>query len=245
MQIHQAGRLLVGSMVVYAVVAACSGSEGARSVASGGSAAHAPDSSDSGGRDSDDGSATGAAGGATGTDSATQDSVADALLDPVPEARADATSSCALCSGTAQRSVTADMDPAQEARGTVVLGAAPLHTLSTNVVAEGPLFIVHADTPPKVSYYTVLKTERCAHDISATADATSAVPYDTFGPVPPVHHLSAGGSLVRSNKDEVKLRVRSDEKLCVSQVADSRNQVSPTPVAPPERTLRWLGFRPY
>ncbi len=236
-------QFLVGSVTVYVIVAACAGGD------------HRPTArnqpTNGGGPGAQGAAGAVAAGGEgllpgvpDGSGNVPDSALFDAITDPVPDAQAQTTSLCASCTGTGLRVVTADLDSGQVVTGSVALATAALGASSTVKVADGPLFIVHGDTPTKVNYYTVKNSDSCAFDPASTTDDTANVP-GAGGVQFAAHHLSAGGSLARAGQYAIKLRVMADEKLCVSQVGDPTNQISPTPYPAYAKTLRWQGFRPY
>lgn len=242
MNFRDSTKYLVGSVAVYLVMAACSGGSGGggrrlagemaglggESVAFGGQPLHEGGQPTVGA--SDMGGMLGLAG----------------IMNPVPVANADPIELCAACRGSSLQTVTAETDPQQEATDVATLGAAPLNKRSTAKVADGPLFLVYADNPDLVNYYTVLKDESCSFDAAGDQDDVSGEDSGgSFAPDFAAHHKPAGVSLARNGSSTAKLRVFSNEKLCVSQVADCSCQVSPAPKSAGERKLRWFGYRPY
>ncbi len=272
MSIRHVANYLVGSMAVYVAMAACSGdsprsavstgdqggglaqggtlSEGGRpqsvaqlgegglpSAGSFGTAGLEPAGPAQSG--SGNGAPAGSGSGASGASGS-------GILDPVPVAVAqEDPASCASCTGTALRTITAEFDTSQEAQGTVTVPAAPIDTTSTVKVADGPLFLTHTSSPAEVRYYTVPSTSSCAFD-PAGPDTTEAVEWEDpmFGPYA-AHHQVIEGSLARTVGYGIKLRVMASEKLCASQVGPSRGQVEPRPRDLPAVTVQWAGFRPY
>ncbi|HYQ29555.1 MAG TPA: hypothetical protein VER04_20125 [Polyangiaceae bacterium] len=244
-------KYFLGSATVYLVMAACSGGNGNSGIGSGAVAgrgrglagetmAAGGDAVASGGQpalEGGQGSTAGPAdaGGMLGL---------GGIIDPVPVANAEPVELCAACRANSLQTITADTDTKQEVSGEVTLGAAPTDTRSTAKVADGPLFLVYADTPDIVNYYTVPLDQSCSFRASGAEDdvsgeETSSVSPLRFAP----HHRAAGASMARSGSASAKLRVFANEKLCVSQVADCSCQASAKFGA--QRKLTWYGYRPY
>ena len=191
-------KLVGGSVAVYVIVAAC-----------------ASDASLSGGGDgqgTDESHGGGASGGSLATGSEGMSGGAgmmDSIVDPVPDAMAQDECDCTA------RTITADSDPERAVQGSVSLSDG-----NVEKIAEGPLFVTHAQGNDAANtgsiVLAVVPGDECTDDESFE------------------YHVAFGYTGAAVMQNAVHFLVPAGSALCASTYDEYSSAV-----------LRWSGFRPY